>query len=460
MHGRQGNSSSGRPGITISTGVRGHNKVLTPSEGPVLVSTDHDFHRCSLVPSVVLVTEIPRDSKDSFFSGGMHVTTKEKVFSPSSPFRHAAEVIELVRLNDAYSADGLNLRTPIMCLYTDGGPDHRVTYETVKLSLTLIFMHLDLDMLIALRTAPSHSWTNPAERCMSILNLALQHVALDRNEMEEKYEQMVKNLSSLTAVRNQARLKDGLKEAFKKSMEPVVDLVNKRFSQMSLKGNPVKTLKGVSDEEITSILDITGVGFGADSPVATADTKSAELKKSKHLQLFGKALTRDKYRPSTRPCGTYDEELQNHDKENREILRNEKLRDAVLCGECSRPRCVFSPNKLDRQQEEFLRNIKACHSYICGDQLEDAPDLYVRRCVTCSSEVETAYFSAKCRHYLPPVCIHCGSPDCLLDDNDAYVADLYIKYSIVRPICVSCRHSGKEAKTWGAKKFVKKQKVK
>ncbi|XP_052212795.1 uncharacterized protein LOC127847150 [Dreissena polymorpha] len=355
-------------------------------------------------------------------------------------------------------------------------------------------------MLIALRTAPSHSWTNPAERCMSILNLALQHVALDRNEMEEKYEQMVKNLSSLTAVRNQARLK---------------------VSQMSLKGNPVKTLKGASDKEITSILDITGVGFGADSPVATADTKSAELKKSKHLQdfferhaesghycfqlkkcssdecgycsvnpvrdqdvfdrlrflpepkpdengehylpfseLFGKALTRDKYRPSTRPCGTYDEELQNHDKETREILRNEKLRDAVLCGECSRPRCVFSPNKLDRQQEEFLRNIKACHSYIYGDQLEDAPDLYVRRCVTCSSEVETAYFSAKCRHYLPPVCIHCGSPDCLLDDNDAYVADLYTKYSIVRPICVSCRHSGKEAKTWGAKKFVKKQKVK
>ncbi|KAH3833147.1 hypothetical protein DPMN_106448 [Dreissena polymorpha] len=56
--------------------------------------------------------------------------------------------------------------------------------------------------------------------------------------------------------------------------------------------------------------------------------------------------------------------------------------------------------------------------------------------------------------------LHCGTPDSLLDDTDAYVADLYTKYSIVRPICVSCRHSGKEAKTWGAKKFVKKQKVK
>ncbi|KAH3730844.1 hypothetical protein DPMN_056842 [Dreissena polymorpha] len=82
--------------------------------------------------------------------------------------------------------------------------------------------------------------------------------------------------------------------------------------------------------------------------------------------------------------------------------------------------------------------------------------------MTCNSEVETAYYSAKCRHYLPAVCIHCGTPDSLLDDSNAYVANLYSKYSIVRPICVSCRHSGKEAKTRGgrAKKFVIKQKVK
>ncbi|KAH3833719.1 hypothetical protein DPMN_107032 [Dreissena polymorpha] len=69
-------------------------------------------------------------------------------------------------------------------------------------------------------------------------------------------------------------------------------------------------------------------------------------------------------------------------------------------------------------------------------------------------------YLAKCRHYLPPVCIHSGTRDSLLDDNDAYVANLYSKYSIVRPMCVSCRHFGKEAKTLGAKKFVKKQKVK
>ncbi|KAH3839877.1 hypothetical protein DPMN_113316 [Dreissena polymorpha] len=56
--------------------------------------------------------------------------------------------------------------------------------------------------------------------------------------------------------------------------------------------------------------------------------------------------------------------------------------------------------------------------------------------MTCNSEVDTAYYSAKCRLYLPPVCIYFGTPDSLLDDNDAYVANLYSKYSIVRRMFV------------------------
>ncbi|XP_052780079.1 uncharacterized protein LOC128217176 [Mya arenaria] len=376
-------------------------------------------------------------------------------------------------------------------------------------------------MIIALRTAPSHSWTNPAERCMSILNLALQHVALDRDEMESKYEKMVKNLSTLSSVRNQAKLKTGLKEAFEKSMESVVDKVNERFSQMTLKGNKIMAHKGLSDEEVLAFLDITAIGLGADSPVATLNTKSSDLKKSKHLQdffekhaesshycfqikkcsdtechyclinpvrdqdlfdrlsylpeptpddsgehylpfsdVFGKPLTRDKYRPSSKKHGDFDEESEDHDKQNRDIFKVEKVRDAVLCGECHKPRCVFSANKLDRQQEEALQNIKACQTYTCGDQLEEAPGLYVRRCVSCISDVEISYFSAKCRHYLPPVCVYCGNTGELLDDNDLYIADLYGKYSVVRPLCSTCRGSGKDAKTWGIKKFVKKQKTK
>ncbi|XP_045159314.2 uncharacterized protein LOC123524857 [Mercenaria mercenaria] len=179
----------GDPGVPISTGVRGHNKVMTPASGPELVAADHDFHVAGLVPSVVLVTEAPSSSNDSFFTGKVYVTTKDKVFQSSHPFRHTTELIRILR--EHHSSDNVNLEVPILCMMTDGGPDHRVTYESVKASLVQLLMQLDLDMLIAIRTAPNQSWVNPAERCMSILNLALQHVALSRekmsDEMEKKY---------------------------------------------------------------------------------------------------------------------------------------------------------------------------------------------------------------------------------------------------------------------------------
>lgn len=276
----------GEPGCPISTGVRGHNKVLAPSEGPRLVAADHDFHVGGIVPSVALVADIPENARDSFFSGEVHVTSKDKVFSPSSPLRHGVELIRLLRSSETFSEDAVNLNVPIMCLYTDGGPDHRTTYETVKLSLALIFMHLDLDMLVALRTAPSHSWTNPAERCMSILNLALQHVALDRSEMDEKFERMVKHLSTLSMVRNKAKLEAGFQEAFQNSMAPVIAKVNTRFAQMCLKGKNIITHEGMLEEEISPLLEILNVGLGTETPVASLETKSADLKKCKPLQVI------------------------------------------------------------------------------------------------------------------------------------------------------------------------------
>ncbi|WAR11597.1 hypothetical protein MAR_025777 [Mya arenaria] len=140
----------GEPGIPISKGVRGHNKVMTPGTGLKLVAADHDFHIAGVIPSVVLVTEIPDCADDSFFQGNVFVTCKDK------------------------------------------SPDHRLTYESVKVLLLEIFFALDLDCLVVLRTAPNHSWMNPAERCMSILNLALQHVSLCREDMDEEIEKYVK----------------------------------------------------------------------------------------------------------------------------------------------------------------------------------------------------------------------------------------------------------------------------
>ncbi len=76
----------------------------------------------------------------------------------------------------------------ILFLYTDGGPDHRLTYISVQLSLIALFRHLNLDLLIAGRTAPSHSWANPVERIMAIVNLGFQCVGVMRKKMADDFE--------------------------------------------------------------------------------------------------------------------------------------------------------------------------------------------------------------------------------------------------------------------------------
>ena len=76
--------------------------------------------------------------------------------------------------------------SPILCVYTDGGPDHRSTHLTVQISLICLFISKNLDMLVAARTAPQNSYRNPVERVMSILNLGLQSIGVMRQEMPEE----------------------------------------------------------------------------------------------------------------------------------------------------------------------------------------------------------------------------------------------------------------------------------
>ena len=68
---------------------------------------------------------------------------------------------------------------PILFLYSDGGPDHRLTYVSVQASLIALFKNLDLDILCVARTAPYQSWR---ERIMSLLNMGLQSVGLMRRK--------------------------------------------------------------------------------------------------------------------------------------------------------------------------------------------------------------------------------------------------------------------------------------
>ena len=140
---------------------------------------DHDFSRGSLVPSVTIKIDIPEQVDDSWYKGSVNICIKEAVFQPSSPYRH---VIELEKHLPC------PLQTPVLMLYTDGGPDHRCTYLSVKCTLVYLWHKLDVDMLVLGRTPPGWSWKNPAERIMSQLNLALQSVGMMRTAADLPYE--------------------------------------------------------------------------------------------------------------------------------------------------------------------------------------------------------------------------------------------------------------------------------
>lgn len=130
-----------------------------------------------MIPSVILVLDIPHSISDSWYNGKVYVGVKDAVFQPSSPLQHICELSSVINRHFGSSIP------PIFHLYMDGGSDHRLTYMSVQLSLISLSLKHDFDLLCAARTAPCHSWRNPVERVMSALNTALQCVGLMRKEM-------------------------------------------------------------------------------------------------------------------------------------------------------------------------------------------------------------------------------------------------------------------------------------
>ena len=140
---------------------------------------DHDFHAYGIIPSVCLIIDVPESSSDSFFGGQVYVANKNKIIQSSNALRHSTEVSEILLHEQCSDNSTISPGKSVLIMLSDGGPDHRLVYGSVQITLLCLFIRLDLDMLIAVRTCPYQSWVNPAERVMSVLNLALQNVSLE-----------------------------------------------------------------------------------------------------------------------------------------------------------------------------------------------------------------------------------------------------------------------------------------
>ncbi len=110
---------------------------------------------------------------------------KDSMFEAWSPTRHTAELGLIMKKMFT------NATSPFV--YTDSGPDHNNKHQSVRLGLVSMFMELDFDTMVVLRTAPTQSWGNPIERVMCVLNLGLQGVAIARDELiGDKFEKVFK----------------------------------------------------------------------------------------------------------------------------------------------------------------------------------------------------------------------------------------------------------------------------
>ena len=88
-------------------------------------------------------------------------------------------------------------------MYTDGGPEHRTNFLSVKISIIALQKFLDLNQIIVARTAPGHSFKNPAEKIHCILNLGLYGIGCMRQRSSNaKFEFEIAKCDTMSEQRN------------------------------------------------------------------------------------------------------------------------------------------------------------------------------------------------------------------------------------------------------------------
>ena len=117
-------------------------------------------------------------------------------------------------------------------------------------------------MIIAVRTPPPphpyNSWKDPAERIMSILNLALQAVGLMGELLKtDELEESIKESSAIKGIRNLANEK--VKHEVIESMKATKSLLKELLEWLTLKEKQFKVNEAATEEEIDTLPYILNV---------------------------------------------------------------------------------------------------------------------------------------------------------------------------------------------------------
>ncbi|CAC5366714.1 unnamed protein product [Mytilus coruscus] len=376
------------------------------------------------------------------------------------------------------------------------GPDHRTTYNSVKLSLIVLFKQLELEFLVACRTAPGHSWANPAERIMSLLNICFQNTALSREESTSDIDQIIKSCNGMSEIRRKSEKVDGLKDKLIESLKPMMTMLENRAKRVQLKGKPFQVFPAADDmdvEQTEARVTLFNPTISVGKYQQTHMTKARGFKEyiekhcqerhyvfqirrcsdaeccllpsrewqwlpdpildytRQHYKAFEAVLgtvTTEKDRPSftNQTIAAVAQEQQGC--ENR-ILVAQNVRSTVTCTECDKPRCVYSKLKLTPRDVRALKHRIDKYDYTCGAILAPEGDVlhgkvFVRLQMACTTHIEFSYYGSSVGRV--DICAQCASPDTTKDP------ELLKKFKIVLPVCKACVHGNKEVPKTNPKK--------
>ena len=150
--------------------------------------------------TVALLHYKPADLEDSWYRGIPNIYLKLHKIEPWTAVHNAKEIPDIII--DCCSGKK-ELVPPILGIYTDGGPEHQSKFVSVQVAYIALQQFLDLDMFVAARTVPGHTFKNPLEKVNCILNLALCGIGCMWIEIHEvsEFDKKLGNRSSVNDVR-------------------------------------------------------------------------------------------------------------------------------------------------------------------------------------------------------------------------------------------------------------------
>jgi len=139
-------------------------------------------------------------------------------------------------LCDHFSLAGNDLKRLVFNL-NDGGPEHKLSNDSVKASHLCLFVGEDLvDGLFCVNSCPLNSWTNEVERFMAFFNFGLYGVSCTCSPLtDDMYEKTAPNASNTESDMRAAIAKNpDFVKAMSTSIKEVTDDLQERLIECKM----------------------------------------------------------------------------------------------------------------------------------------------------------------------------------------------------------------------------------